>query len=120
VLQSGEDAGISAAALAGVVKRIKRECDVAVTLSVGERTEADYRRLREAGADRYLLRIETSSPELYRVLHPDSDWHARRECLERLRRVGFQVGSGVMIGLPGQTARCWRRICCFSAASNLT
>jgi biotin synthase len=59
--------------------------------------------LREAGADRYLLRIETSSPELYRQLHPDSDWDHRLECLLALRRTGFQVGSGVMIGLPGQT-----------------
>lgn len=103
VLQSGEDATYTAAGLASLIRQIKRECDAAVTLSIGERTEEEYRLLREAGADRYLLRIETSSPALYRDLHPDSDWHERRERLRVLRRLGYQVGSGVLIGAPGQT-----------------
>ncbi len=103
VLQSGEDPHFTAAALSDLVRRIKRECEVAVTLSVGERPASDYARLREAGADRFLLRIETSSPRLYQRLHPGSDWQTRRECLETLRRLGYQVGSGVMIGLPGQS-----------------
>lgn len=103
VLQSGEDPRYPAQALAPVVQAIKSECDVAVTLSVGERSAQEYRALRAAGADRLLLRIETSSPELYAELRPDSDWHQRVECLESLRRLSYQLGSGVMIGLPGQT-----------------
>jgi biotin synthase len=102
VLQSGEDPAYTAQALAGVVRDIKAERDVAVTLSIGERPADDYRLLREAGADRYLLRIETSIPTLYRKLHPDSNWHKRLLCLHSLRSLGYQVGSGIMIGLPGQ------------------
>ena len=75
-----------------------------VTLSLGEQTDETYRRWRDAGAHRYLLRIETSNPELYAKLHPDGhSWTRRRECLRSLRRNGYQVGSGVMCGLPGQT-----------------
>ena len=103
VLQSGEDASYTGPVLADIVHRIKQSCDVAVTLSIGERSEHEYRLLRSAGADRFLLRMETSSPELYRGLHPDSDWHERLTCLRALRALGFQVGSGVLIGLPGQT-----------------
>lgn len=104
VLQSGEDQHYETDLLAVVLRTIKAHCDLAVTLSIGEREEGDYRRLREAGADRFLLRIETSSTDLYRTLHPDSDWHRRMECIHALRRLEYQVGSGVMIGLPGQTA----------------
>ncbi len=88
------------------LRRIKKESDgkLGITLSVGEQTEETYRRWFEAGAHRYLLRIETSSPELYKRLHPpDHSWDARRKCLDLLRKVGYQVGTGVMIGLPGQT-----------------
>ncbi len=112
VLQSGEDPWYTAPVLVGIVREIKRVTELAITLSIGERSEAEYRQLREAGADRFLLRIETSSPTLYREIHagsagvspayPDSDWNERLECLKSLRRLGYQVGSGVMIGLPGQ------------------
>jgi biotin synthase len=78
--------------------------ELAVTLSLGEQTPDTFRRWREAGADRYLLRIETSNPRLYRTLHPDDHDHlSRLRCLDHLRSAGFQVGTGVMIGLPGQT-----------------
>ena len=81
------------------------ELNLGVTLSLGEQTEAVYRRWREAGAVRYLLRIETSNPALYATLHPaDHSWERRRECLAALRRCGYQVGTGVMCALPGQTA----------------
>ncbi len=112
VLQSGEDLWYTAPMLAEVVQEIKRKTELAITLSIGERSEEEYRLLREAGADRFLLRIETSSPTLYREIHagsagvssayPDSDWNQRLECLKALRRLDYQVGSGVMIGLPGQ------------------
>lgn len=78
-----------------------------ITLSLGEQTEAVYRRWFEAGAHRYLLRIESSTPELYARLHPDDGLHRfapRLEALHALRRAGYQVGTGVMSGLPGQTA----------------
>ena len=75
-----------------------------VTLSLGEQTEEVYRRWREAGAHRYLLRIEESNPHLYAKLHPAGHDFARRSaCLDLLRKLDYQVGSGVMIGLPGQT-----------------
>jgi biotin synthase len=75
-----------------------------ITLSVGEQSEESYRRLFAAGAHRYLLRVETTNPELYRRLHPvGMDLPDRIAALDALRRAGFQVGTGVMIGLPGQT-----------------
>ena len=75
-----------------------------ITLSLGEQTPETYRRWFEAGAHRYLLRIETSSPELYRQLHPaDHLFQARHDSLLALRDIGYQIGTGVMIGLPGQT-----------------
>ena len=76
-----------------------------VTLSLGEQTEAVYRRWREAGALRYLLRIETSNRELYARIHPaECSFDRRLECLRTLKRLGYITGTGVMIGLPGQTA----------------
>ncbi len=75
-----------------------------ITLSLGEQTEETYKRWFKAGAHRYLLRIETSSPVLYKKLHPeDHSFETRRECLRMLRKIGYQVGTGVMIGLPFQT-----------------
>ena len=76
----------------------------ALTLSFGEQTLETYRNWREAGAVRYLLRIETSDPGLYAALHPEGTLEGRKAALARLREAGFQVGTGVMIGLPGQDA----------------
>jgi len=103
VMQSGEDLSWGTAELAGVVERIKVETGLAVTLSVGERSREDYRALRAAGADRFLLRFETSDRRLFAMLKPDSDYDERFRCLAWLKEAGFQVGSGVMTGLPGQT-----------------
>ena len=78
--------------------------ELGVTLSLGEQSEETYRRWFEAGAHRYLLRIETTNRELYGKLHPaDHDYDARVNCLKLLRKVGYQVGTGVMIGLPFQS-----------------
>ena len=77
-----------------------------ITLSLGEQTRETYRRWFEAGAHRYLLRIEASSEELYRKVHPDDELHrykARLDCLSMIKSVGFQTGTGVMVGLPYQT-----------------
>ncbi len=81
-------------------------CDFGITLSLGEQTRETYRRWRDAGATRYLLRIETSDRELYRRIHPLDplhDFDLRLRSLDDLRLAGYQVGTGVMVGLPGQT-----------------
>jgi biotin synthase len=105
VLQAGEDYHLSAAWLADIVRRIKRETPLAVTLSLGERSQADLAAWREAGADRYLLRFETSDRELFRAIHPPlgSQECDRIAILRQLRALGYEVGSGIMVGIPGQT-----------------
>lgn len=102
VLQSGEDSYYDADMIAGIVKRLKK-LDLAVTLSCGERPYEEYLYWRKAGADRYLLKHETANELLYSQLHPDMSFAERRRCLEDLRQLGYQVGSGCMVGLPGQT-----------------
>ena len=107
VLQSGErqDREFSAR-IARLLTRIhdRTAGQLGVTLSLGEQTEETFQRWFEAGAVRYLLRIETSNPALYRRLHPaDHNFETRRQCLRTLREIGYQVGTGVMIGLPFQT-----------------
>jgi biotin synthase len=105
VMQAGEDYGIKTDWLADIVKRIKTELPLAVTLSMGERPFEDLQLWRDAGADRYLLRFETSDTELYKMIHPPLPKQAidRFEILRQLKRLGYETGSGVMIGIPGQT-----------------
>ncbi len=103
VLQSGENCGYPLAAMCELLRRIKAELQVAVTLSIGEKSREEYAALREAGADRYLLRFETSSREVFARLKPDSVYDGRMRCLQWLRELDYQVGSGIMVGLPGQT-----------------
>lgn len=103
VLQSGEDPFFSLKDLSFVIKEIKK-LGVAVTLSIGERSYDDYRLLKEAGADRYLLRFETSDDKLYKKLRPGRRLAQRLECLKWLKKLKYQVGSGSMIGLAGQTS----------------
>lgn len=103
VMQSGEDPYFTASRIAEIVKATKEKTDLAVTLSVGEFSYDDYKIMKDSGADRYLLRFETSSEELYKALHPDSDFRERLQCLQDLRALGYQVGSGFMVGLPGET-----------------
>ncbi|MCF7855257.1 MAG: [FeFe] hydrogenase H-cluster radical SAM maturase HydE [Candidatus Pacebacteria bacterium] len=105
VLQAGEHRSMKADWLAGVIRQIKTTTPLAVTLSVGERPAEEYAQWREAGADRYLLRFETSNPELYARIHPVADGTLadRLDCLRVLRELGYETGSGVMIGIPGQT-----------------
>lgn len=103
VLQSGEDMFYTVEKLVDLIKQIKQTSDLAITLSIGERSREEYRKMHEAGADRFLLRFETSSRDLYQKLHPDSVYEERLAILGWLKEIGYQVGSGVMIGLPGQT-----------------
>ncbi|MDA3901393.1 MAG: [FeFe] hydrogenase H-cluster radical SAM maturase HydE [Spirochaetes bacterium] len=111
VLQSGENSSESFISfVCDTVSTIKKRSvsdrlpdGLGITLCVGEQSEEDYKRFFEAGAHRYLLRIETTNPDLFRSIHPeDQTLEHRIECLKRLRRTGFQVGTGVMFGLPGQ------------------
>ena len=102
VLQSGEDLHFDQARLCRIIEQIKRH-DVALTLSVGERDYADYKAFRDAGADRYLLRIETTDTDLYHRLNPGMSWQRRHECLLMIRELGYELGSGIMVGQPGQT-----------------
>jgi biotin synthase len=104
VLQSGEDFWYTQEKLIEIVKAIKaRFPEAALTLSIGERDEETYVKLYEAGADRFLLRHETASARLYQQLHPTMTFENRRRCLATLKRIGYQVGAGFMVGLPGQT-----------------
>lgn len=103
VLQSGEDPWYTAERMVEIIRGIKSRADCAITLCAGERSYADYLAMKEAGADRYLLRHETSNPDLYHRLHPDMRFEDRVRCLRDLKAIGFQVGAGSMVGLPGQT-----------------
>lgn len=105
VMQAGEDPGITGDWMADTIRKIKDRTGLAITLSLGEREEPDLKAWRDAGADRYLLRFETTDPDLYRRIHPSlpggvSD---RIDQLMRLRDLGFEIGTGVMVGIPGQT-----------------
>jgi biotin synthase len=102
VLQGGEDDYFTDSRIVETVSEIKsRFPDCAVTLSIGEKSYDSYKRFYDAGADRYLLRHETASPELYKKLHPDSDFENRIQCLRNLKKIGYQIGAGFMVGLPG-------------------
>lgn len=105
VLQSGEDPYYTDDILCDVVKRIKKAYpDCAVTLSLGERSFDSYKKLREAGADRYLLRHETCDKEHYSKLHPKSmSFDNRLRCVDDLKSLGYQVGIGFMVNSPYQT-----------------
>ena len=102
VLQSGEDMHFDQARMCRIIEQIKR-MDVALTLSVGERDYEDFKAFRDAGADRYLMRIETTDRDLYHRLNPGMSWERRHECLLMIRELGYELGSGIMVGLPGQT-----------------
>ena len=105
VLQAGEDYGIKSRWLAGIVRRIKSETPLAVTLSMGERPDEDLALWRAAGANRYLLRFETSDPALYHLIHPPKPGknQHRTAIAQTLKQLGYETGSGVMVGIPGQS-----------------
>ncbi|GKX31971.1 [FeFe] hydrogenase H-cluster radical SAM maturase HydE [Vallitalea longa] len=104
VLQGGEDNFYTDERIMDIVSTIKSSFDdVAVTLSIGEKTYETYKKYFDAGADRYLLRHETNSRELYDRLHPNMSYDNRIRCLYDLKDIGYQIGAGFMVGLPGQT-----------------
>lgn len=108
VMQGGEDAYFTDDILEDIIKEIKSSySDCAVTLSIGERSYESYERLRKAGVDRYLLRHETANLEHYNKLHPkEMSMENRQKCLFNLKKIGFQVGAGIMVGSPYQTVEC--------------
>ena len=106
VLQGGEDGYFTKDRMTKLIQSIHTEFpDCAITLSVGEREKGEYEAYFKAGANRFLLRHETATDEHYRYLHPEElSLQDRKECLWNLRHIGYQVGSGIMVGSPGQTA----------------
>lgn len=102
VLQSGEDEYYNTDLMCEIIEGIKK-LGVALTLSIGEKTYEEYKAFKEAGADRYLIRIETTDKTLYNQMHPNMDFENRVRCLENLGRLGYEVGTGCLVGLPNQT-----------------
>lgn len=104
VLQSGESDVYTHAEMEKIIKTISKQ-HMAVTLSLGEKTDREYEDYKRWGARRYLLRIETTDPELYSNLHPDGDLENRKKCLWTIKNLGFETGTGILVGLPGQTVK---------------
>lgn len=102
VLQSGEDSYYTIDKMKHIISEIKK-FDLAITLSIGEKTFEEYEAYKEAGANRFLIRIETTDKNLYTKLDPDMDWQNRLICLNNLRELGYEVGTGCLVGLPEQT-----------------
>lgn len=102
VLQSGEDGSFTQERICSLVKMIREETGLTITLSAGERSHEDYRAFHEAGADRYLLKFETTAADLYRRQRPGRSLEERLRALTELRELGYEVGTGSMVGLPGQ------------------
>ncbi|MGK9475835.1 [FeFe] hydrogenase H-cluster radical SAM maturase HydE [Melioribacter sp. OK-6-Me] len=103
VLQSGEDSFYDTDKIAYIIYSIKQKADVAITLSLGERDFEEYKTWKIAGADRYLIKHETANPKLYAAYHENQKLSERLEHIRFLKEIGYQVGSGNMIGLPNQT-----------------
>ena len=103
VLQGGEDSYFTDEKMVEIIKKIKEKYPGnTITLSLGERSYKSYKMMFNAGADRYLLRHETASKDLYESLHPNGSFENRIQCLKNLKEIGYQVGAGFMVGLPNQ------------------
>lgn len=102
VMQSGEDVYYDVDLMCEIIKEIKK-LDTALTLSIGERSFEEYKAFKDAGADRYLIRIETTDKDLYKKMHPNMSFENRLRCLQDLKTLGYEVGTGCLVGLPEQT-----------------
>ncbi|MFZ5640141.1 MAG: [FeFe] hydrogenase H-cluster radical SAM maturase HydE [Bacillota bacterium] len=103
ILQSGEDPCFSATDICSLIREIKKRTGMRITLSIGERTREEYAAFRDAGANNYLLKIETANKKLFSYLHPGDRWEVRDEHAGWLKELGYITGSGNIVGLPGQT-----------------
>ena len=101
VIQGGEDEYYTKDRMVNIIRKIK-SLNVALTLSLGEKTYDEYKAFKEAGADRYLIRIETTDKKLYEDMDPGMSFENRLDCLKNLGELGYEVGSGILVGLPGQ------------------
>lgn len=102
VLQSGEDPYFTIDRMTKIISEVKK-FDLAITLSIGEKTLEEYESYKKAGADRFLIRIETTDKELYNKLDPDMNWQNRLRCIKDIKKLGYEVGTGCLVGIPGQT-----------------
>lgn len=102
VLQSGEDDFYDVEKMTHIISEIKK-FNLAITLSIGEKTYDEYKAYKEAGADRFLLRIETTDKNLYEKMHPKASFENRIKCLYNLKELGYETGTGSLVGLPNQT-----------------
>lgn len=102
VLQSGEDEFFNTKLMCEIISEIKN-LGVTLTLSIGEKSFEDYKAFKDAGADRYLLRIETTDKNLYKKMHPYANFDNRMRCLYDLKKLGYETGTGCLVGLPEQT-----------------
>ncbi len=102
VLQSGEDLHFNTERMCRIVRGIK-ELGLALTLSIGEKTKEEYAAYKQAGADRYLIRIETTDKKLYADNDPGMNWEERAQCIRNLKALGYELGSGCLVGLPNQS-----------------
>ncbi len=101
VLQSGEDEYYDTDKMVEIIREIKKY-DVALTLSIGEKSYEEFKAFKDAGADRYLIRIETTDQNLYQQMHPNASFENRVQCLYDLKSLGFETGTGCLVGLPNQ------------------
>lgn len=102
VLQGGEDDYFNINRMCKIIENVK-SLGFALTLSLGEKTKEEYKAYKDSGADRYLLRIETTDEKLYQKLHPGADFKNRLKCIYELKNLGYETGTGIMTGLPGQS-----------------
>lgn len=102
VLQSGESNSYSTEQIINIIRKIK-SLNISITLSIGEKTFEEYNAYKSAGADRYLLRIETTDKDLYKKMHPEMDFENRLNCLYNLKKLNYEVGTGCLVGLPNQS-----------------
>lgn len=103
VLQSGESSIYSTDEMVYILSEIKK-FNLAITLSIGEKSYEEYKKFKDAGADRFLLRIETTDQNLYETLHPRMNFFNRIRCLHDLKKIGYEVGTGCLVGLPRQSS----------------
>ena len=102
VLQSGEDLHFNTERMCRIIRGIK-DLGLALTLSIGEKTKEEYAAYKQAGADRYLIRIETTDKQLYLDNDPGMSWEERAACIRNLKALGYELGSGCLVGLPNQS-----------------